>query len=71
MRFWFRKKKPKVTKDEDIEAAVNELQEEVTLPKEKQSRSRFPRLYRRKSNVPFVKETDAKYATEKGKSKSK
>jgi hypothetical protein len=70
MRFWFRKK-IEMKKDEDIDAAVEELEKEESTSKEKQSQSRSLHHYRQKLFAPFAKGTSAKSVTEKEKSKSK
>jgi len=71
MRFWFRRKKNEPKRDEDIEAVVEEFEEEVTSLQRKQSRLLSLRLFRQKSNAQFVKDTNAKCANGKEKSKSK
>tara|TARA_R100000008_G_C3563569_1_gene157707 strand:+ start:59 stop:274 length:216 start_codon:yes stop_codon:yes gene_type:complete len=71
MRFWFRRKKDEPKRDKDIEAVVEKFEEEVTLPPKKQSRLLSLHLFRQKSNAQFVKDTNAKSANGKEKSKSK
>jgi hypothetical protein len=71
MRKWFRRKKNVPKEDTDIDAVVDEFVEELESPKEKPSRLLSLRLFRQKSSARFVKETNAKSANGKEKSKSK
>ena len=71
MRFWFRRKKNEPKRDEDIEAVVEEFEEEVALPQKKQSPLLSLRLFRQKSSAQSVKDTNVKSANGKEKSKSK
>ena len=71
MRFWFRRKKNEPKRDEDIEAVVEEFEEEVTSLQRKQSRLLSLRLFRQKSSAQSVKDTNVKSVNGKEKSKSR